>query len=74
MREQRRILEAGQVFEWSLLGRGDPAGSTRVENRVIVPGAGHGFGMTEEQWMKLLGFLDTHLAVHAHVSTASAIR
>ena len=41
---------------------------------VMVPGAGHGFGMTEEQWVKLLGFLDTHLAVHTHVSTASAIR
>ena len=41
---------------------------------VIVPGAGHGFGMTEEQWVKLLAFLNKHVAGHASASTASAIR
>jgi acetyl esterase/lipase len=28
---------------------------------VIVPGAGHGFRMTDEQWAKLFAFLDQHL-------------
>jgi acetyl esterase/lipase len=32
-----------------------------VHELVIVPGAGHGFSLTEEQFRKVLGFLSTHL-------------
>ena len=32
-----------------------------VHELVIVPGAGHGFSLTEEQFCKVLGFLDKHL-------------
>ena len=32
-----------------------------VHELVVVPGAGHGFYLTEEQFRYVLGFLDKHL-------------